>query len=101
MTQLNEQEDENDEGIGYRMDSIIFQADTETDFDHWDELEITDLESEIDLKHPYESKHKRSGKIGINPRSNKSNCFHPLLIALLFIIGILIGFALGFMFDKY
>ena len=95
-----EQGEENDEGIGYRMDSIIFEADTDTDFDHWDELEMTDLESEIDLKHPYQSKIKT---IGVNSNECDSNCkwFYILLVALLFVIGIIVGFALGFMIEKY
>ena len=102
MTTLQEQIDEDDEGIGYRMEEIIFEADTEeTDFDNWDELEMTDLESEIDLKHPYESKNRKIGRITSNQRSINCKCFYPLLITLLLAIGIMIGFALGFMFDQY
>ena len=101
MTQLSEQDDENDEGIGYRMETIVFEADTDTEFDHWDELEMTDLEDEIDLKHPYESKHKTIGKLTHDESHSNRKCFYVLLFILLFVIGTIIGFALGFMFDKY
>lgn len=85
---------EDNQGIGYSMEHIIFEQDTDTELD---DLDITDIE---DSNYSRKSTNTKPSKL-IQDDNVKCKRLYPLVIILSLIIGIIIGFGLGFMVGNY